>query len=136
MKTQIISLSAITVAFQLLAAPPVAPDSGALKWDAEAKECTPKPGETAATFTFCATNVSSAEVSITSLITSCGCTVAQLPQTPYALAPGSNVTINVSMDIASKMGRVTKSVKVDSTAGFKELLVTAHLPAPTKTETK
>ena len=72
------------------------------------------------------------EILINSLHTSCGCTVAQLPTTPYTLAPGSNVTINVSMSLAGKSGRITKSVSVDSTAGLKPLLVTANIPTEPK----
>lgn len=75
------------------------------------------------------TNVSNAEVSINSLRTSCGCTVAQLPTTPYKLLPGSNVPINVTMDLRGKSGSVTKSVSVDTSVGFKSLLVKVNIPA-------
>ena len=137
MKSKLFALFAVFIAAQLIAAPPTpTPDSSPLKWDAESKECAPKPGELSVDFTFCATNTSSAEISINSLATSCGCTVAQLPATPYKLAPGSNVTISVNMNLTGKMGRVTKSVTVDSSAGVKSLLVTANIPTETKTETK
>jgi hypothetical protein len=46
------------------------------------------------------------------------------------------VTINVSMNLAGKMGAVTKSVIVDTTAGSKALLVNVVVPAETKTESK
>ena len=102
----------------------------ALKWDAETKEYNPKPGEANAPFIFTVTNVSKTVVSITSLRTSCGCTVAQLPTTPYNLEPGSNVQINVSMNLAGKSGAVTKTVNVDSSVGSKVLLVRVNVPAP------
>jgi mono/diheme cytochrome c family protein len=51
-----------------------------------------------------------------------------LPTTPYKLQPGSNVSISVSMDLRGKFGQVTKTVNVDSTAGFKALLVKANIP--------
>ena len=105
------------------------PDPNALKWDAETREYNAKPGEVSAPFTFTVTNVSQSEVSINSLHTSCGCTVAQLPTTPYKLPPGSNVAINVTMDLRNKMGQVTKSVNVDTTVGPKSLLVKVNLPA-------
>jgi len=137
MKSQIFVLLAAVIAVQLIAAPPApTPDSGPLKWDAESKECTPRPGDLSVDFTFCATNTSGTEVSINALRPSCGCTTAQLPATPYKLAPGSNVTISVSMNLAGKMGRVTKSVTVDSSAGLKSLLVTANIPTETKTESR
>ena len=134
MRIKLIAVFAF-LACEIFAAPPAsAPEP--LKWDAESKECTPKPGESSVAFTFCATNTSSAEVSINTLRTSCGCTVAQLPVTPYKLGAGSNVTIRVDMDLNGKMGRVTKSVTVDSSAGIKSLLVSANISAATKTETK
>ena len=107
-----------------------APDPNALKWDAETKEYNAKPGEANAPFTFTVTNVSQTTVAITSLRTSCGCTVAQLPTTPYNLEPGSNVLINVSMNLAGKSGSVTKTVNVDSSVGSKVLLVRVNVPAP------
>ena len=135
MKTKSFCLVALIISLRLIsAAPPLpAPDANALKWDAESKQCAPKPGETSVAFTFVCTNVSAYEVSINGLQTSCGCTVAQLPSTPYKLEPGSNVAINVSMNIAGKYGLITKGVTVESTAGTKSLLVNADIPMPAKT---
>jgi mono/diheme cytochrome c family protein len=111
-------------------APAPTPDANALKWDAESKDYNAQPGEESAPFTFTATNTSNAEISISRLSTSCGCTVAQLPSTPYKLGPGSNVSINVSLDLRGKSGTVAKTVSVDSSVGFKSLLVRANIPAP------
>jgi mono/diheme cytochrome c family protein len=111
------------------AAPAPVPDPNALKWSAESIDYNAKPGEESAPFTFVVTNVSSVEISINSLRTSCGCTVAQLPTTPYKLGPGSNVPINVSMDLRNKSGSVTKSVNVDTSVGAKSLLVKVNMPA-------
>ena len=63
--------------------PPSAPDPNALKWDADTKEVNAKPGDPAASFSFVVTNVSDHDVMLNALRTSCGCTVAQLPSTPY-----------------------------------------------------
>ena len=111
--------------------PVTSPDPNVLKWDAEAKDFEAKASDTSATFTFVVTNVSKAVVSINSLRTSCGCTVAQLPSTPYLLGAGSNVSIGVTMDLRGKFGLVTKTVSVDSSAGFKSLLVKANIPQAT-----
>ncbi len=99
-----------------------------LKWSAESIDYNAKPGEQSAPFTFTVTNISASEISINSLRTSCGCTVAQLPTTPYKLLPGSNVPINVTMDLRGKSGSVTKTVSVDTSAGFKSLLVKVNIP--------
>ena len=136
MKTKFFCLFALTVTLRVFAeTPALAPDS-VLKWDADSKEYAVQAGETSASYTFNATNISSAEISINTLRTSCGCTVAQLPTTPYKLAPGSNVAINVSMDLRGKQGQITKSVSVESSVGGKTLLVRVNIPMKTKSESK
>ncbi len=137
----VLALANASLSAQVLpaAAAPVAvrapaPDPNALKFDAETREYNAKQGEVSAPFTFVVTNVSKSEISINGLHTSCGCTVAQLPTTPYKLLPGSNVAINVTMDLRNKIGQVTKSVNVDTTVGPKSLLVKVNIPqAPTVT---
>ena len=140
MKTNILGLIALTLALPLLLpaaeTAPVPATTESLQWDSEHKQAALKAGDTDAKFEFTATNVSKEEVSINALKTSCGCTVAQLPATPYKLAPGSNVTISVSMNLAGKQGQITKTVTVDSSAGSKTLLVSATVPTEIKTETK
>ena len=113
------------------AAPAPAPDPNALKWNTKSIEYTSKPGEENAPFLFFATNVSQSPVVINGLRTSCGCTVAQLPTTPYTLQPGSNVQVNASMDLRGKQGSITKTVTADTSVGIESLLVKANItPAP------
>ena len=116
--------------------PPVSPlapalpsEPNALKWDADVKEYSAKPGETEARFTFWLTNVSSSEVLVNSVRTSCGCTVAKLPSQPWRLAPGAGGPIEVTVNLLGKSGRIAKGVNVDSSAGFKQLTVRVDLPA-------
>jgi mono/diheme cytochrome c family protein len=137
----VLAIAAIHVRAQIApppepkAAPPVATpspaataDPNALKFDAESKTYNAKQGESSAAFTFTVTNVSAREVVINRLSTSCGCTVAQLPTTPYHLGSGSNVSLSASMDLRGKFGTITKSISVDSSAGFKSLTVSANIP--------
>lgn len=105
-----------------------APDPNAIKWDAETKEYSAKPGEAEAKFTFWLTNVSSSEISITSVRTSCGCTAAKLPSTPWKIASGSNGPIEVTMNLAGKSGLIAKGVTIDSSVGIKQLTVRANIP--------
>ena len=100
----------------------------ALKWDAETREANPKPGEDSAALNFVVTNVSEQPVLITRLRTSCGCTVAQLPSTPYKLDPGSHVSIAVTLNLRGKIGTLAKTVTVETSAGNKTLLVRANIP--------
>ena len=109
-------------------APILTPNPNALKFDAESKTYNAKQGEVSAAFTFNVTNASTHEVAINRLSTSCGCTVAQLPSTPYKLAPGATVPLNVSMDLRGKFGVVTKTVSVDTSVGFRSLTVAANIP--------
>ena len=106
-----------------------AADPNALKWSAETLEYNPKPGEESAPFQFFVTNVSHAPVIFNGLRTSCGCTVAQLPTTPYTLMPGSNIPVNATMALAGKQGQVTKTITADTSAGMKSLFVKVNMPA-------
>src|SRR5688572_11323792 len=104
-------------------------DPNAIKWDAETKEYTPKAGEANAPFTFWLTNVSSSDVLVNSVRTSCGCTVAKLPAQPWRIPPGSNGPIEVTLSLAGKSGLIAKGVTVDTTAGIKQLTVRANIPS-------
>jgi mono/diheme cytochrome c family protein len=104
--------------------------AGVLVWDAETKEYNAKAGEPTANFTFNLTNVSPTEVVINSVRTSCGCTVAKLPEQPWHLAPGTNGAIQVTANLAGKFGTVVKTVMVDSSAGFKTLTIKVNIPTP------
>ena len=113
-------------------APVPTPNPDVLKWSADSLEYNPKPGEESAPFTFYVTNTTKAEILITALRTSCGCTVAQLPPLPaepYKLGAGSNVPINVTMNLAGKVGTVTKSITADTSVGQKTLLARVNMPA-------
>ena len=101
-----------------------------LAWDATTKEHTVTPGETNTHFAFNVTNISSEEVVIKELLTSCGCTVAKMPSQPWRLSPGSNGQIEADLDIRGKSGFLTKLVSVDSSRGFKVLTVKVNIPRP------
>lgn len=104
------------------------PDS-MIAWDSVNKDSTVPFGSAEAKFEFSLTNISSGPITITSVATSCGCTVAKLPAQPWFLAPGSNGEIHVTMNILNKSGRITKIVTVNSDKGSKMLLVnTTILP--------
>ncbi len=102
-----------------------------LTWDHVIKETTAKTGDTEARFSFNVTNLSKAEVVIDSVQTSCGCTVAELPSTPWKLAVGDHGSINVSVDLAGKSGVITKNVTVNSDKGIRILTVQVTIPDPT-----
>jgi hypothetical protein len=109
---------------------PATPQNVPLTFDAEVKEYQAKPGETNASFVFNLTNNSPHEVIISSVTTSCGCTVAQLPSQPWHLAPGKFGQITASMNLAGKVGAVTKILTVNTSHGIKTLSVKSIIPEP------
>jgi mono/diheme cytochrome c family protein len=110
-----------------LTAPSLLPPNS-LAWDAESKDIQAKLGDTNAVFSFWLTNVCDKEVLVNSVRTSCGCTVAKLPETPWHIKPGASGPIGVTVDLRGKRGKVVKTVTVDTTAGVKSLLVNVTLP--------
>ncbi len=96
---------------------PVAPAAPApadsLAWDAVMKDMDAKPGQMSADFFFSVTNVSTSDVVIDHVQTSCGCTVAKLPSQPWVLKPQDNGKINVTVDLHGKpVGTLFKTVTV------------------------
>lgn len=102
-----------------------------LAWDAQEKEVTVTNGTPEAHFDFSLTNISSSEIVLTGVHTSCGCTAARLPEQPWKLAPGTNGQIHVTMNLSGKTGLVPKTVTVNTDKGSKMLVVKANILPPT-----
>jgi mono/diheme cytochrome c family protein len=99
-----------------------------LVWDAMEKTIEPKPGDGAADFEFTVTNVSDKPVTIEQIRPSCGCTVAEMPSSPWIIAPGANGTFVGTIDFRGKEGVVSKSIFVNSTAGTQTLGIIVKIP--------
>lgn len=97
-------------------------------WDGLVKEGTLKAGETSLSLSFSMTNTSSADVSITSVRTSCGCTAAKVPPLPWLIPAGGSGAFDVAVDVRGKNGVLSKTVTVDSTAGYRYLTVRCSIP--------
>jgi len=104
-----------------------------LTFNGELQETTAAPGATNVAFEFRFTNASPDQVSIQRVHTSCGCTTAQLPAMPWALAAGEAGAFEVTMDIRGKRGQVSKMVYLYTDKGFKALTVRALIPADAST---
>ncbi|HXS67784.1 MAG TPA: DUF1573 domain-containing protein [Candidatus Polarisedimenticolia bacterium] len=98
-----------------------------LSFDAEQKEVSVTNGTPEAHFSFNLTNISSGEVTINFVQTSCGCTVAKLPSTPWKLAPKEGGQISATMQLAGTPpgGTKTKTLTVSTDKGPKALYVKA-----------
>ena len=105
-----------------------------IAWDSVDKAVSVNFGEPAAKFQFALTNVSDAPVTVLAVSSSCGCTAAQVPPMPWVIAPGTNASFAVNMNLAGRNGTVIKTVTVASDKGTKHLLVrTTILPTATPT---
>ena len=109
-------------------APQVAAQPHPLVFDSDIKDYTARPGDTNAQFTFNLTNTSPSEVTVERVQTSCGCTVARLPSTPWKMAPGDSGQIEVAVDLRGKRGQFSKMVYVYTSAGTKNLTVKLNVP--------
>src|ERR1700686_3726817 len=90
-----------------------------LVWNVITNEYTAKPGDISAHLFFLATNVSPEVVTIDGVKTSCGCTSAKLPSSPWHLAPKEGGRMEITVDLRGKTGTLFKSVDVLSTNAAK-----------------
>jgi hypothetical protein len=101
-----------------------------LVWDSTDKTNTPKLGEVTTHFTFKVKNISTNAVTIDDLISSCGCTVAQLPSKPWRLGPGETNKFDVLMDLRDKpIGTLLRQINVVSKQAPDTLLLTVDIQA-------
>lgn len=108
-----------------------------LAFDAELKEVSVTNGTPAANFVFNLTNISSGDVIVNFVQTSCGCTVAKLPSTPWKIAPKEHGEISATMQLAGTTpgGTKTKTLTVSTDKGPKALYVKATVLAEPATMT-
>ena len=104
--------------------------SNILAWDAVSKTSRVEAGEDKAKFVFSMTNVSPDLVMIYETSTTCDCTVAKLPSTPWSVAPGTSGQIQAAIDLKGRTGAVTNYVIVFTSKGNKTLTLEAVSSAP------
>ncbi len=105
-----------------------------LTWDSLAKLHQSTPDEMDVGFEFHFKNETDKEVRITRALTSCGCTVAKLPSTPWIIKPDQNGSIPITMDMRGKSGIIIKDTTVLTNLGnitltTKVLIATTNSPA-------
>lgn len=113
----------------LHAAEPMAPAvPHPLVWEAMTQAIDAKPGEDAAEFVFSVQNTSAQRVEIRELRPSCGCTVAELPEKPWILAPGARGSFRATADFKGKQGKFVKTIHVVTPAGAQVLTLEVNIP--------
>lgn len=105
-----------------------------LEWDAMVKTYETKPGDEIADFSFTVQNHSGQPVDIRELKPSCGCTVAEMPATPWVIAPGATGSFRAKANIKGKHGEFSKTIHVLNSAGAQVLSV--HVKIPDTEETR
>lgn len=113
------------------APPPAAPgDDPALQVAPANQNYTAKAGETDALFNYKVTNVSSEELIIKDVVTSCGCSVPRLPSKPWKLAPGATGEFQINVDLRGKFGNLVKTATIETEKGVKQLMLQISVPMP------
>lgn len=102
----------------------------ALVLDATSKDYAAQPGEQSCTFTFRVTNTSAADIVITQVRTSCGCSVANLPSQPWRLGPRASGEFSIVVDLRGKHGLLHKTAMIDTERGYKQLEFRVTIPPP------
>ena len=91
---------------------------GILTWDAIAKVHHAKLNELDVGFEFYFQNKTSKEVQIKRAISTCGCTVAKLPNLPWVIKPAQKGSVPVTMDLRGKSGVITKTIQLVTDQGI------------------
>jgi len=119
-----------TAAFRRALPAPALNFPQALAWDAQTRDLRAQDGQQSVDFRFALTNVWTNAVTITGTRTSCGCTVAKLPETPWVIAPGQRGEISGTMNLIGKSGTIVKTVTVLSDVGSVLLNVKVQIAPP------
>jgi cytochrome c553 len=106
-------------------------ETDALKWDADSITNHAQPGDIASRFTFNVRNISTTNVVIDELKTSCGCTAASMPSKPWKIAPHETSKLEAVVDLRGKHGTLYKEVILYSSNAVRTLKVTVEIPDAT-----
>ena len=106
------------------------PNVPTLVFDAETKRYDASPGEQFAPFTFNVTNVWTNEIIIDRVHASCGCTEAALPANPWHLAPQASGAVKVQVNLAGKMGMLSKTLTFYTSVGEHVVYFNVNIPPP------
>jgi mono/diheme cytochrome c family protein len=104
------------------------PAGPSLVFDADTKQYDASPGEAAAPFIFNLTNVWTNEIVIERVKASCGCTTASMPAVPWHIPPGGGGQVHAQVNLAGKMGLVTKTLTFYTSVGMRVATLIVNIP--------
>ena len=97
------------------------PVFGGLTWETTYREMKVPSGQKEVLTDFVFKNATSAQIDISSMQTSCGCTVAKIEN--KQIAPGESAAVHVRFDIGNRKGEQVKSVVVKTSDQAKQTLI-------------
>jgi mono/diheme cytochrome c family protein len=100
----------------------------ALVFDAETKQYDASPGEAIAPFVFNLTNAGPNEIVIERVHASCGCTTASMPPVPWHIPPGGGGQVHAQINLAGKMGLVSKTLTFFTSIGMRVVNLKVSIP--------
>ncbi|HUD83049.1 MAG TPA: DUF1573 domain-containing protein [Candidatus Saccharimonadales bacterium] len=106
------------------------PTGPSLVFDADTKQYDASPGEASAPFIFNLTNVWTNEIVVERVQASCGCTTASMPPIPWHIPPGGGGQVHAQINLAGKMGLVTKTLTFYTTIGLRVAYLKVNIPMP------
>jgi mono/diheme cytochrome c family protein len=104
------------------------PAAPSLVFDADTKQYDASPGESVAPFTFTLTNVWTNEIVVERVKASCGCTTASMPAVPWHIPPGGGGEVHAQVNLAGKMGLITKTLTFYTTVGDRIAYLKVNIP--------
>lgn len=105
-------------------------EAATLVFDQTTKEYKAAHGEALAPFKFKLINVASNDLVITAVKPSCGCTTAHMPPLPWRLKAGESGEVTADVNLAGKLGLITKTILFESSAGTKVLTLKVNIIPP------
>ena len=99
-----------------------------LVWDAMQKTIVAAPGAESVDFDFTVANTSDAAVKIEQLRPTCGCTVVEMPSSPWVIPPHGHGTFTGTVDLRGKEGALSKAIFVNTTKGTQVLRLSINIP--------
>jgi mono/diheme cytochrome c family protein len=121
-------LAAPCASAQAAPAPLSLPAGPTLVFAGETNHCDAKPEDTSESFTIYVTNVWTNAIVIESVHTSCHCTAASMPATPWVLYPGQSGPISARVELEGQEGLVVKELTFFTSVG--ERVVTLEVSVP------
>ncbi len=97
------------------------PAFGGLTWDTTYREIKVPSGQKEVLTDFVFKNSTSAQIEISSMQTSCGCTAAKIDK--KQIAPGESAAVHVRFDIGNRKGEQVKSVVVKTSDQARQTLI-------------